>query len=73
MDRAERIYQELLQEKMGIWYVSDSYGSKIMLKVPSSTLKAIIKGCKLELIFGIDDNIFHIGAKIYDDYASPHP
>lgn len=67
MDKAKRIYQELLQQKTGVWYVSDIYGSKIMIKVPSSTIKAIIKGCKLEFVFGIDDNIFHVGARIYDD------
>lgn len=67
MDKAERIYQELLQGKTGIWYISDGYGSKVMIKVPSSILKAIIKGCKIELAFGLDDNIFHIGIKIYDD------
>jgi len=38
-----------------------------MIKAPSSILKAIIKGCKIELAFGLDDNIFHIGIKIYDD------
>ncbi len=67
MNKAERIYQELLQEKAGIWYISDGYGSKIMIKVPSSALKAIIKGCKTEFVFGLEDNIFHIGVKIYDD------
>ncbi|SIS63825.1 nuclease-related domain-containing protein [Chryseobacterium gambrini] len=67
MNKAERIYQELLQERANIWYISDHYGSKIMLKVSSSILKAIIKGCKLELLFGVDNNIFHIGINIYDD------
>ncbi|OPC35443.1 hypothetical protein BAX97_11180 [Elizabethkingia meningoseptica] len=67
MNKAERIYQEFLQEKVGVWYISDGYGAKIMIKAPSSTLKALIKGCKLELVFGIDENIFHVGAKIYDD------
>lgn len=67
MDKSDRIYQELLQERANIWYISDRYGSKIMLKVSSSILKAIIRGCKLELLFGIDDNIFHIGINIYDD------
>lgn len=38
-----------------------------MLEVSSTILKAIIKGCKLELLFGNDNNIFHTEAKIYDD------
>ena len=67
MDKSTRIYQELLQEKANIWYISDQFGSKIMLKVSSSILKAIIKSCKLELLFGLDNNIFHIGVNIYDD------
>ena len=67
MNKTDRIYQELLSGKAGIWYISDDFGSKIMIKVPSSVLKAIIKGCKIEFVFGLEDNIFHIGIKIHDD------
>ncbi|GEM_PF-730903 len=68
---ADRIYKELLHERAGIWYISDVYGSKIMIKVLSPAIKAVMEGCKLELIYGNDvgvvPNIFHTGVKIYDD------
>lgn len=43
MDNAERIYQELRHEQAAIWYISDEYGSKIMIKAPSTTIKALVK------------------------------
>lgn len=71
MEDATRIYNELRHETASIWYISDSYGSKVMIKVPSPSIKAIVKGCKMEFLFGRDNhktpNYFHIGAKIYDD------
>lgn len=74
MKDAERIYQELLHEDASIWYVADNYGSKIMIKAPSSTIKAIIKGCRVFFSFGKDSlskNIyFHTGVKIYDDMVN---
>lgn len=74
MDNAERIYQELRHEQAAIWYISDEYGAKIMIKAPSTTIKALVKGCKIEFVFGRDDHqipsVFHIGAKIYDDLVN---
>jgi hypothetical protein len=71
MDKAERIYKELMREAAAIWYVSDEYGSKVMLKAPTTSIKALSKECKIELLFGLDEsydpNIFHTGIKIYDD------
>lgn len=70
-DDAEKIWQEILQEKVGVWYISDEYGFKILVKVPSSAARSIIKGCKVEFTFGKDNQtdiaIFHTGIKIYDD------
>ncbi|MGQ7854461.1 hypothetical protein ACUN24_09450 [Pedobacter sp. WC2501] len=71
METAERIYQELRHEQAAIWYISDEYGSKIMVKTTSPSIKALIKGCKIEFLFGRDENqtpnIFHVGLRIYDD------
>ena len=71
MDKADRIYKELVHEEAAIWYVSDEYGSKIMIKAPTTGIKAMLKGCKIELLFGRNKdhtpNIFHTGLKIHDD------
>lgn len=70
-DTAKRIYTETKHESAGIWYISDKYGSKILIKTLSTTIKALIKGCKIELVFGKDlsrnPNVFHTGLKVYDD------
>ncbi len=71
MKDAERIYQELVHENASIWYIANNFGSKIMIKAPSSTVKAIINGCKVVFLFGKDSQTdiiyFHTGIKIYDD------
>ena len=71
MNKGERIYKELVHEVAGIWFISDDYGSKVMVKVPTPSIKSLIKGCKIEFIFGNDEshnpNIFHTCLKIYDD------
>ena len=67
MDSSERIYRELISEDASIWYIADDYGSKIMLKLPTTAIKSILKGCKVQFLFGKDNNYFHIGIRIYDD------
>jgi hypothetical protein len=71
MDNAERIYKELCHERAAIWYISDKLGAKVMVKAPSPSIKAVVKGCKVEFLFGKDEKIsppiFHIGLRIYDD------
>ncbi|MCF0057682.1 hypothetical protein [Dyadobacter sp. CY356] len=71
MYKHERIFRELQHESAGIWYISDEYGSKIMVKVPSASIKALLKGCSIEFVFGRDKNqnlnISHTGLRIYDD------
>ncbi len=71
MRNTGRIYQELISENASIWYIADDYGSKIIIKAPSSTIRAIINGCKVIFLFGKDSQtdkiFFHTGVKIYDD------
>lgn len=75
MNIAERIYSELKSENANIWYIADNFGSKIMIKAPEVSLKAILRGCRLGFIFGKDDTtdtiFFHAGIKIYDDVEHP--
>lgn len=69
--KAERIAKELLHEKVSLWYVSDSFGAKIMLKIPTPTIKSLITGCAIQFSFGKDSkrqpSMFHTGVRIYDD------
>lgn len=71
MESYERIYNELKHERSGLWYISDEYGSKIILKIPSNVARSFINGCPIEFLFGKDNKqsppILHIGVRIYDD------
>ena len=71
MDNAARIYQELIHEEGAVWFVSDEYGFKIMVKAPSVSAKALIKGCAAAFIFGKDNHlsppVMHSCFRIYDD------
>ncbi len=71
MTDAETIYKELMSEEVGVWYVSDEYGSKMMIKIPSNSIRSLVKGCRMDLTFGKDTRgnktYFHTGARIYDD------
>lgn len=71
MNNEERIYNELRREAAAIWYISDENGSKIMVKAPTTCIKAVAKGCKIEFLFCRDEsykpNFFHTGLRIYDD------
>lgn len=68
---AEQVWQELLHEKAAVWYISDEFGFKIMVKAPSSAIRSVIKGCRVEFLFGKDSEhdkpILHNGVRIYDD------
>lgn len=71
MNNEDRIYRELLNESVCTRYISDEYGSKVMIKAPFLSIKALIKGCSIFFTFGKDNRkhspIFHIGARIFDD------
>ncbi|KDN53830.1 hypothetical protein [Flavobacterium seoulense] len=71
MKIAERIYKELMHEPASIWFINDDFGAKIMVKIPSPIIKSIMKGCKIEFLFGKDNSqqaaIFHTGLRVYDD------
>lgn len=75
MNTSERIYSELKSESAGIWYIVDNFGSKVIIKAPEVSLKAILGGCKLTFTYGKDDTsekvFFHAGVKINDDVEHP--
>lgn len=71
MNTAERITNELIHEQASIWYINDTFGAKVMVKVNASVIKSIYKGAKLEFLFGLDNivtpAVFHKGLRIHDD------
>lgn len=62
-------------EDVGIWFISDKYGYKISLKIPSNIIRSLINGCRIELLFGKDEKddciYFLCGSRIYDDSTNP--
>ncbi len=66
-----RIYKELISEDASIWFVEDSSELFFMIKAPINTVKAIIEGCRIELLIGKDTNlgktVIHTGIRVYDD------
>lgn len=75
MKQQENIYREMKGEDVGIWFISDKYGFKTSVKIPSNVIRSLISGCQMELLFGKDkkDNkiYFHTGSRIYDDFTNP--
>lgn len=49
MTNAERITKELLHEQASIWFINDEFGAKMMVKLTSTVIKEIMKGCTLKL------------------------
>jgi hypothetical protein len=75
MEISDIIYREIISEEAGVWYISDITGSKILIKIPLTSIKAIAKKCKLQLLFGKEDrnNIryLHIGLNVFDFSQNP--
>lgn len=71
MSTQERIYQELIHEQAALWFINDQFGVKVMVKTTSASIKALMKGCRIEFVFGKDcvqaPPVFHHGVRIYDD------
>ncbi len=74
---AARVQKEMIREPASIWFVpaegTDTHA--ILLKAPTNVLKAIVQGCRLEFIFGLDIQANHrilcTAAKVYDDLVAP--
>lgn len=58
----------MISEPAFIWYVpaNDRSELAILVKVPTPSLKALISGCTLKLLFGIDLPFLCTGAMIFD-------
>lgn len=63
----------MISEPASIWYVPANEGAElaILIKAPTPSLKALISGCSLKLLFGIDRPYLCTGAMIFDVPDAP--
>jgi len=70
---SERILREMNSEEASIWYVPANNGEEIalLIKAPTSSIKALIMGCQMHLFFGKNKSYLCTGVKILDILDSP--
>lgn len=75
MKPIERILKELKSEEACIWFTKEDGTLVLIIKAPLNSCKAIVHGCRTEILFGIDQTvdrpIVHSGIRIYDDLENP--
>ena len=69
----ERVYTEMRSEIASLWYVPTNNGQKaaFLIKAPTPSLKAMIAGCPIQLVFGKQDSYLCIGIRIEDMPDTP--
>ena len=70
---SERVYNKMRAEAASIWYVPANNGEDIavLIKAPTPTLKAMVSGCSIKLLFGKKDNYLCTGVRIEDMPDTP--
>lgn len=70
---SERVRNRMRAETASIWYVPANAGEEtaFLIKAPTPTLKALIMGCPIQLLFGKKDNFLCTGARIQDMPDTP--
>ena len=70
---SERIYREIRSEDAGAWFVpaNDGEETAVLIKAPTSTLKALLSGSTLSFVFGLDSSYLCSGVRIYDVPEAP--
>jgi hypothetical protein len=69
----ERIYREIRSEEGGAWFVPANQGKEtaVLIKAPTTTLKALLSGAPLGFVFGSKDGYLCCGVRIYDVPEAP--
>lgn len=64
----ERVYREIQNEVASLWYLPayDDGACSLLIKVPTSCCKALIAGCRSELVFGTYGPYLCVGVRIFD-------
>lgn len=70
---SERIHQEMRSEDAALWIVPANNGDDIavLIKVPSSSIKALIAGCSCTIVLGMKDKYLCSCLHIFDTPDSP--
>lgn len=70
---SEQVYNGIRNEIASIWYVPANEGadSTLLIKAPASCVKALVVGCKFELVFGKFEQYLCVGIRIYDIPDAP--
>ncbi|WP_149331787.1 nuclease-related domain-containing protein [Halopseudomonas laoshanensis] len=70
---SERVYSEMRSEAASLWIVPANEGEEIaiLIKAPSSSIKALIAGCTLEFLFGKHNEYLCNGVRIHDMPDAP--
>lgn len=70
---SERVYREMRSEDTSFWFLPANDGADLafLVKAPSSTIKALISGCPLRLLFGRNGPYLNAGVHIYDTPDAP--
>lgn len=61
-----RVSREMRSEEASLWFVPANGGEELalLIKVPSSSIKALIAGCPLRLLFGRKGTYLNVGVRI---------
>ncbi|NTV25341.1 MAG: hypothetical protein HGB01_03925 [Chlorobiaceae bacterium] len=70
---SERVYKEMRSENASLWIVPANGGSELalLIKAPSSAIKALITGCSLDILFGKKGPYLSTGVRILDMPDAP--
>ena len=70
---SERVYREMRSEEASLWFVPANRGEELALlvKAPSSAIKALIAGCPLRLLFGRKGPYLNVGVRVLDMPDAP--
>lgn len=68
-----RVQKEMSSEEAAIWFVPANSGEELalLIKAPSSCIKALVAGCLLKLLFGRKQSFLNVGVRILDMPDAP--
>lgn len=68
-----RVYREMRSEEVSLWFVpaNDRTEIALLIKAPTSSIKALITGCPMQLLFSKSNNILCHGVRIVDTPDAP--
>lgn len=70
---SERVYKEMRSENASLWIVPANNGDELalLIKAPSSAIKALIAGCQMHLVFGRNSSYLSYAVRIFDIPDAP--